>query len=155
MSSLVSKLICGLFDDNFNLRDAGPSPYGKPGQGHGKAMWMGFRHENGKALTMALYAPSNYVGVYVAWADAFTKIEDISGWRMASYHDSCWRTDGVERVIGAVEEMDITIFDGMRNIHVQKLPESVLAQFMALRRQDSSERKYVTREFLLSAGIEK
>ena len=149
MTNLLSSLICNLFQDTFELMNSAPD-HG----GHGKAMWMGFRlPDQDRALTMALYAPLNYVGVFAALSPAFKDITEIKGWRMASYHSSCWRTDGVEQIISAVQELDATVLDGFgRYIKVEVLPGTVRDEFRRLiQDRDSQQRQTprATRAFLL------
>lgn len=75
-------------------------------------------------LEMLIYAPANYVGVLTKehwdvfrtediedWTDDGIKfkpgkdrIEGKSDWQVKSYHDSCWRSDGVKRTIREYSE---------------------------------------------------
>lgn len=57
-----------------------------------------------RAAQLAVYAPMNYVGV--AWREgprvhptSFVQTDPVTPWTKLSYHDSCWRSDGVERFL--------------------------------------------------------
>jgi len=70
----------------------------------------GYRH-----LDILIYGPMNYVGVLVRERWTIIPIDELdgedslkpgcdyregdSGWLFASYHDSCWTSDGVQRTI--------------------------------------------------------
>lgn len=79
-----------------------------------------------RTLDMLIYAPMNYVGVIVRENWNVVSLSDIDNdndclkpdcdyvkgttyWLYASYHDSCWRTDGVSRVIQENKERIISI----------------------------------------------
>jgi len=51
-------------------------------------------------LVLRIFAEHNYVAVLTkeTWKDDEGEGKD-SEWKLYSYHDSCWRTDGVDRVI--------------------------------------------------------
>lgn len=86
-------------------------PYNEQGE-------EGYRH-----LHIRIYGPMNYIAVLVKedWtvihesykredADDGLKpdkdyVEGNTGWLLASYHDSCWRSDGVESVVYAFERL--------------------------------------------------
>jgi hypothetical protein len=76
---------------------------------------QGYRH-----LFIRIYAPLNYVAVTVKedWTVINSNdVDDLNdclmpgkkytegdtGWMLASYHDSCWATDGIERILHAYE----------------------------------------------------
>lgn len=55
-----------------------------------KALLVQFRRDHRAPVQMLIHAPANYVGVYVGVDDS---------WECRAYHDSCWRSDGVERFL--------------------------------------------------------
>jgi hypothetical protein len=55
-----------------------------------KALLVQFRRDHRAPVQMIIHAPANYVGVYVGVDDE---------WECKAYHDSCWRSDGVERFL--------------------------------------------------------
>ena len=81
-----------------------------------KKQESGYRH-----IHMRIYSPMNYVAVLVRedW-DVINEndidhakdclkpgknyIKGITGWLLASYHDSCWLTDGVHQILRAYED---------------------------------------------------
>jgi len=54
-------------------------------------------------VELLLYAPGNYVGVYTREAKLGRKIV-FGKWKCLSYHDSCWRTDGVGNFFSSLRE---------------------------------------------------
>ena len=92
-----------------------------------------------KQVQMLIHAPANYVGVYIR--------EGERKWDCVSYHDSCWRSDGVERFL--FEHRDDIQFAFMPSfntkeiapiveritdaIHVIKLSEKQLTEFSRIR----------------------
>lgn len=140
--TLAASIICDLFDNVLCLRHVARNY----GMGH-DLMWLAFETNN-RQLNMALYAPHNYVGVYAAWSAYTESLESIAGWRCASYHDSCWRSDGVERIMSAVEDLGITSLAHIApGIHVAPIPDTTRAVFAALARHEEPQ-QYVTAEFL-------
>jgi hypothetical protein len=91
-------------DLKFNL-----NPYYEKGE-------EGYRH-----LHIRIYGPMNYVAVLVkedwtviheSYQDPKAEdgllpgkdyVEGNTGWMLASYHDSCWRTDGIHSILNAYE----------------------------------------------------
>jgi len=73
------------------------------------------KEEGYRNLDILIFAPMNYVGVLVRERWTIIPVNEIededslkpgcdyregdSGWLFASYHDSCWTSDGVERTI--------------------------------------------------------
>lgn len=141
---LAAKLICDMFDNVLNLRNASRTYWGggETRGGHGKGMWMAFLYED-QQLNLCLYAPSTYVGVYAAWSRRNLRVEDVTDWRCVSHHASCWRTDGVERVLAIVEELKLSV----RGVHVDVLPDTLVQEFELLARD--YEGPHVDRVFLL------
>lgn len=77
-----------------------------------------YKKEEGiRMVSLLLYAPNNYVGVF---AKEFWEVRDINknvnrngnyeyakgntGWKMLSCHDCCWREDGVKRFLNVNED---------------------------------------------------
>jgi len=102
---LMANLICSLFEDRFNLKNQQKRENG------GEFMWFGLSGYHSKTLYCALYAPSTYVGVYAAWDKPHKNIHEVKGWRRLSYHDSRWRSDGVETIFCVAEVQQLTTFD--------------------------------------------
>jgi hypothetical protein len=50
---------------------------------------------------LLLFAETNYVGVYTRehWTPCNKDLRGMIPWRALSYHDSCWREDGVTRFL--------------------------------------------------------
>lgn len=63
---------------------------------------------------LLLFAPANYVGVY--YRESKTR-DEYGPWQHLSYHDSCWRDDGVDRFIARYEDRVATLgwHDGICN----------------------------------------
>lgn len=90
-----------------------------------------------KLVKMLIHAPANYVGVYIQ--------EGKRKWKCISYHDSCWRNDGVERFLFEHREnirfafMPFGVPDELLveritdTICVIKLSEEQLAEFSQIR----------------------
>jgi hypothetical protein len=76
-------------------------------------------------LELLIYAPSNYVGVLVREHSNVYQLDDVdhyeddesivfkkgkgyiesyTDWKCYSYHDSCWRNDGIDRILKEYEE---------------------------------------------------
>lgn len=71
--------------------------------------------EGYRNLHILIYGPMNYVGVYIKEDWTVIPVDEIededslkpgcdyrkgeTGWKVISYHDSCWRTDGVDRIL--------------------------------------------------------
>jgi hypothetical protein len=71
---------------------------------------------------LLIYAPSNYVGVYTRERSNLAPLDkegEICGdynyhygvWQSMSYHDSCWREDGVKRFIYTYQDV-LNVFSG-------------------------------------------
>jgi hypothetical protein len=113
--SIVESIICNTFD-KFGRR------------GTGQAMDIRFRlsidhekEEGYRHLNLRIYAPNNYVMVLVKedWNVIPTKdliwdekeqdyfidknskgyVNGETEWQLVSFHDSCWRTDGVHNIL--------------------------------------------------------
>jgi len=56
-----------------------------------KALLVQFRMKR-ESVYMLIHAPANYVGVYI-------RKEKEKGWNCLVYHDSCWKSDGVNRFL--------------------------------------------------------
>lgn len=87
------------------------------------------KEEGYRGVHLLIYGEHNYVGVFKrdwwrvidrdkieydeetgeeSWPDEHFR-EDMSEWEMLSYHDSCWRSDGVDRFIFANRDKLSTI----------------------------------------------
>ena len=56
---------------------------------------------------LLIFGETNYVGVYIR--DTMLHPEEKSEWYCLSYHDSCWRTDGVREFVYQAEKYINTI----------------------------------------------
>ncbi|RDJ35019.1 MAG: hypothetical protein DWQ19_09295 [Crenarchaeota archaeon] len=87
-----------------------------------KAMWIQFHtsidHDNEvgyRYRELLIFAEHNYIGVYTRdrWCVAGIEDEDYvegeNDWEVLSYHDSCWRTDGVRSFLLKYEDNLLTI----------------------------------------------
>lgn len=61
-----------------------------------KALLVLFRLKKGIAR-MLIHAPMNYVAVYIQKGDIRGSL--YGNWECISYHDSCWRTDGIDNFL--------------------------------------------------------
>jgi hypothetical protein len=65
-----------------------------------RAALFGFRLPRRRCLQVVCWAPSNYVAVFSRIVPfGPPRLLDQAGWKFWCYHDSCWRTDGLERVM--------------------------------------------------------
>ena len=80
---MLERIICNLFEHKVGrMQGVGWSTE----EGVRKALLVCFRTKK-KFIRMLIYAPGNYVGVYV-------RVEK-GNWDCLVYHDSCWRESGV------------------------------------------------------------
>lgn len=103
------------------------------------AIEEGYRH-----LDIVIFAPHHYVGVYTRerWDTiAIADMEDDDGelvpkrgkdytkgastWKRYSYHDSCWRSDGIERILLEYEDKIVSFAD-LSFYSVKALPAELL-----------------------------
>jgi|GEM_PF-6148964 len=78
-----------------------------------KVFFLDMKNAENKTYRMEVYRPNGYTGVYLR-----ELAEDRRGFgppAKFSYHDSCWRTDGIERVLEYVqpEFMEDILSDGV------------------------------------------
>jgi hypothetical protein len=97
-----------------------------------------------KSVRMLIHAPANYVGVYIQKG----KLNGSSygKWDCVCYHDSCWRSDGVDRFLWENhEDIHFCIFPNTKGfdtietltdaIHIIKLDEVQLDGFRQIRKK--------------------
>lgn len=60
-------------------------------------------------LQILLYSESNYTGVYTRTFDVHGLVKKKGEYDVISYHDSCWKTDGVERILYEFSEKIICL----------------------------------------------
>jgi len=124
LSWVLGDIICQEFDKNVG-RNQDPMFSKKEGTEY-SAMEITFRlgryegEEGYRHLQIRIYGPQNYVAVLVQEDWIIIPEEDLdnekdcvkpgkdytvgnTGWMLASYHESCWRTDGIENIIHAYE----------------------------------------------------
>lgn len=116
-SSVLSEIICSEFDKSFqwdkkNLRDLG--------------MMVKFRinresSDSPNSLQLFIWGSSNYIGAFVRVSSVMESEKLFlpdNEWHCLAYHDSCWRSDGVERLMrvfgNSIIHLD-TLFLGERN----------------------------------------
>ena len=87
---MVRNVICETFDNLVGRHQSNEER---------KALLVLFKIKRG-VVKMLIHAPANYVGVY---------IQKGKKWECISYHDSCWRSDGVETFL--FENRDDIYFD--------------------------------------------
>lgn len=115
MKNTVSNIICSEFENNVGRWQIKKETM--------YAMKLTFRLSNNwdmeegyRHLQMLIFGPMNYIGVFVKedWTvipvDELDDEEDClkegcdyrtgdTDWKMISYHDSCWTSDGVDRIL--------------------------------------------------------
>lgn len=70
-----------------------------------------------KSVRMLIHAPMNYVGVYIQKGDL--RGTQYGKWECISYHDSCWRSDGVGCFLSQhQEDIHFCIFPRTEGFHV-------------------------------------
>ena len=83
LETIFARVICETFTHEVgNWQGGKESPQG---------MQLTFNLTDGEKVTMLIYGRDNYVGVYTKRLG--------EGWECMAFHDSCWRSDGVERFI--------------------------------------------------------
>lgn len=108
-SRMLSELICLAYEDieakhntalciNFSIAEDSPSAINIKGD---------YRYP---AYQLVIYGKSNYVGVFIR--DSIMPPDKTSEWFLLARHDSCWRSDGVDRFIYRVEKY-IIHFQGL------------------------------------------
>lgn len=113
---MLSNLICSIFDQA-NLRFH-PE----------KMLKFAFRVKSRRRepLLLILWAPDNYVGVYVK--------DGGKPLALKSFHDSCWRSDGVDRFINESTER-IEGFDPIETGgHAYQIVEGVSEEYQKVLR---------------------
>lgn len=88
-----------------------------------KAIVFKFRTKEEKCLSLVLYAPFQYVAV-------FSNLEG-EDWKKWSYHDSCWREDGVRRVLQKYADQ-IKGFDWIKPYKIEHLSVTEKGNFRKL-----------------------
>lgn len=113
LSLILSNIICDTFE-----RQVGRNLFAPPVAMDVKFdLCCDYENEDGyRWLHLRIYAPGNYVTVLVkeSWRvfkndDPDTEIEGESGWKLKSYHDSCWREDGVHRTLRDYQDRLATV----------------------------------------------
>lgn len=113
MKNIVSNIICTEFEKNVGRwQTRNVSQF---------AMKITFRLSNNwdledgyRNLQILIYGPMNYIGIFVKEDWTVIPVDEVeddelkegceyrigeTDWKMISYHDSCWRTDGVDRIL--------------------------------------------------------
>ncbi len=89
---MVSDIITEAFTRAVGKWQGGKAPIsGQPSEG--KALLVLFRMKE-KVVRMLIHAPMNYVGVYIQTGNL--RGTEYGKWECISYHDSCWRSDGIQ-----------------------------------------------------------
>lgn len=121
------RICANIIESHFD-KEIGRNQYRKP-EHKQKAMLVSFRvkvdydvEEGYRHLDLLIWGPMNYVAVMVRERWNVVRASDLvphpdfegdtciregsegyvegdTGWKLASYHDSCWRSDGVDNVI--------------------------------------------------------
>jgi hypothetical protein len=139
---MIGEVITGAFEHRVGRWQG---THGTDGRATDKqALLVLFKVKN-QHIQMLIHAPANYVGVYVR--------KGKGKWSCVSYHDSCWRSDGVERFLFdhrddihfsfiiypfKVEEIGQPIERITDAIYVIKLSEEQLAEFSEIRKKKYS-----------------
>jgi hypothetical protein len=114
MTNIVTKIICSTFETEVKRNQSKNKR--KFGMLVSFNLELDFEKEEGnRNLDILIYSPSNYVGVIAKESWSVIKNEEIegefglkpgcdyrigdTGWMYACYHDTCWRTDGVEKIV--------------------------------------------------------
>jgi len=85
---MLRNVVTGAFEHRVGKWQGAVGTDGKVTDMH--ALLVLFKIKN-KNVQMLIHAPANYVGVYAR--------KEKGKWKCISYHDSCWRSDGVERFL--------------------------------------------------------
>jgi len=131
--SVLENIICSTFEKEVGR--------GQMAKGKQFAMDISFLlsvdinvEEGNRNLNIRIFAPSNYVGVLTQETWNYYRHEDIkeyndesiifkegknhiigeTEWERQSYHDSCWRNDGIHSILYKHKETIITV-DSMSN----------------------------------------
>jgi hypothetical protein len=94
-SNTVANIICGIFKNLVGKYQGEIGSDGKPTEK--KALLV--RFEAPGLMDMLIHAPYNSVGVYTRKVKLSPGSEIFSKWELISFHDSCWRSDGVEQIL--------------------------------------------------------
>ena len=138
MSNLIY-LVQGFISDTFE-RKVGKwqGKLDKDGQPTDKkALIVSFQTDNLK-IRMLLHASANYVGVYLNQAGDRV-------WDCVCYHDSCWRTDGIESFLKMYQDnLHLCFFPNIeefylhetivRGMHVVKLTDEQVDELHEIRK---------------------
>lgn len=62
-------------------------------------------------VELLIYGPDNYVGVLCREIVVTDGVREEMPWKKLSYHDSCWRSDGVDRFFWAHQHALCTVND--------------------------------------------
>jgi len=120
-----------------------------------KALLVSFRlpintdKEDGyRCLELLVYGPMNYVGVYVRQTWDIISLDDLdfdddgdgcpkpgkdyvkttTAWEQICYHDSGWRTDGIDRIIQMYEDQILGL-KGPRWYQVVDAPQEIQSKY--------------------------
>lgn len=146
---MYSNMLCDIITDTFNVQA------GKGQQRERRALLVKFRtdtnystEEGYRQLDLLLYAPGNYVGVFIRhrWnvipgealeddeglKGGYKYIDGESDWVKIGYHDSCWR-DSVNSLLSK-NEGKIAGFDNVGSSwsEVVELDEKMASDLIAL-----------------------
>lgn len=147
MDWIVANIICKEFEKNFERGSSGGKPV--------KAMDVGFGlnanhevEEGYRHLFIRILATSNYVTVMMkeSWnvlRHGETEYEQgNTGWILASHHDSCWREDGVGKIIRlygeAINTLSGPLFDDWYYVTELK-PDEVDEAHALIRSRDKGD----------------
>lgn len=100
---ILGQIICNTFEQECERHQYKP-------EDHGKCLYVCFdltldyeKEEGYRWVELVIYAPCNYVAVFIREGKNIkTEFEtnlDHGKWERLSYHDSCWRQDGVSKFI--------------------------------------------------------
>jgi hypothetical protein len=109
-----------------------------------KALLIEFRLRRKKndKLSLLIWAPTNYVSVFTkegergGFNQTFQSVE--TDWKVWADHDSCWRSDGIDRIMNEYEE----IFEGFDWLDCYKVVDISPAQEEAFRAIKRARRGY-------------
>lgn len=113
------------------------------------------KEEGYRNLDILIFAPANYVGVLVRERWTIIPVDELegedglkpgcdyregdSGWLFASYHDSCWTSDGVARTIHKNRDRINTLSAGIGKWYEPvEMDDELLERFELLTSSESS-----------------
>lgn len=101
-----------------------------------KALFFNFNLKNGKKLSLLAWGNHGYVGIFTKELDFAENAVIDKDWKNYSYHDSCWRGDGVERVLNQYDEklQSLDVFSKYRLIDTTDEQNKILLNIIKVKR---------------------